>query len=153
MVSTRMLSMTERRPRAPVLRWIALRAMVARRRRRRDRRPDQLFATGSRVGEQIETVTEFCGHLSLFLSAGQELVAAGCPLPRREVDRVGGCGLMLLASRRPLRQTRPFDPEDPMQKSDGKKKQKCKNCEGKGTLKKGDKVVRCQRCDGTGIKR
>jgi len=28
-----------------------------------------------------------------------------------------------------------------MQKSDGKKKQKCKNCEGKGTLKKGDKVV------------
>ena len=34
-----------------------------------------------------------------------------------------------------------------------KKKQKCKNCEGKGTLKKGDKVVRCQRCDGTGIKR
>jgi DnaJ-class molecular chaperone len=35
----------------------------------------------------------------------------------------------------------------------GKKKQKCKNCEGKGTLKKGDKVVRCQRCDGTGIKR
>lgn len=38
-----------------------------------------------------------------------------------------------------------------MQKSDGKQKQKCKNCE--GTLKKGDKVVRCQRCDGTGIKR
>ena len=30
---------------------------------------------------------------------------------------------------------------------------KCKNCEGKGTLKKGDKVVRCQRCGGTGIKR
>ena len=26
-----------------------------------------------------------------------------------------------------------------MRKSDGKKKQKCKNCEGKGTLKKGDK--------------
>jgi DnaJ-class molecular chaperone len=37
-----------------------------------------------------------------------------------------------------------------VQKSDGKKKQKCKNCEGKGTLEKGDKVVRCQRCDGTG---
>jgi DnaJ-class molecular chaperone len=35
----------------------------------------------------------------------------------------------------------------------GKKKEKCKNCEGKGTLKKGDKVMRCQRCDGTGIKR
>jgi hypothetical protein len=33
------------------------------------------------------------------------------------------------------------------------KKQKCKNWEGKGTLKKGDKVVRCQRCGGTGIKR
>jgi DnaJ-class molecular chaperone len=40
-----------------------------------------------------------------------------------------------------------------MQKNAGKKKEKCKNCEGKGTLKKGDKVVRCQRCDGTGIKR
>ena len=58
------------------------------------------------------------------------------------------------ASRTPrLRQARPFEPEDPTQKSDGKKKQKCKNCEGKGTLNKGDKVVRCQRCDGTGIKR
>jgi hypothetical protein len=32
------------------------------------------------------------------------------------------------------------------------KKQKCKNCEGKGTLKKGDKIVRCRRCGGTGIK-
>ena len=31
-----------------------------------------------------------------------------------------------------------------------KKKPKCKNCEGKGTLKKGDKVVKCQRCGGTG---
>jgi len=34
----------------------------------------------------------------------------------------------------------------------GKKKQKCKNCEGKGLLKKGDKVVKCQRCKGTGFK-
>lgn len=25
-----------------------------------------------------------------------------------------------------------------------KKKQKCKNCEGKGLLKKGEKVVKCQ---------
>jgi DnaJ-class molecular chaperone len=40
-----------------------------------------------------------------------------------------------------------------MQKSAGKKKEKSTNCEGKGTLKKGNKVVRCQRCDGTGIKR
>jgi DnaJ-class molecular chaperone len=32
------------------------------------------------------------------------------------------------------------------------KKKPCKNCEGKGTLKKGDKVVRCQRCGGTGLK-
>jgi DnaJ-class molecular chaperone len=31
-----------------------------------------------------------------------------------------------------------------------KKKQKCKNCEGKGLVKKGDKVVKCQRCGGTG---
>ena len=42
---------------------------------------------------------------------------------------------------------------DNMQNSSGKKKAKCKNCEGKGTLKKGDKVVRCQRCNGTGIKK
>jgi DnaJ-class molecular chaperone len=33
-----------------------------------------------------------------------------------------------------------------------KKKQKCKNCEGKGLLKKGDKVVKCQRCHGTGLR-
>jgi len=33
-----------------------------------------------------------------------------------------------------------------------KKKLKCKNCEGKGTLKKGDKVVKCQRCGGTGLR-
>ncbi len=39
-----------------------------------------------------------------------------------------------------------------MQKT-AKKKLKCKNCEGKGTLKKGDEIVRCRRSDGTGIKR
>lgn len=33
-----------------------------------------------------------------------------------------------------------------------KKKPKCKNCEGKGTLKKGDKVVKCQRCGGSGVR-
>jgi hypothetical protein len=33
-----------------------------------------------------------------------------------------------------------------------KKKQRCKNCEGKGLLKKGDKVVKCQRCGGTGVR-
>jgi DnaJ-class molecular chaperone len=33
-----------------------------------------------------------------------------------------------------------------------KKKQKCKNCEGKGLLKVGDKKVKCQRCGGTGFK-
>jgi DnaJ-class molecular chaperone len=33
-----------------------------------------------------------------------------------------------------------------------KKKKKCKNCEGKGLLKKGDKVVKCQRCGGTGFR-
>jgi DnaJ-class molecular chaperone len=42
--------------------------------------------------------------------------------------------------------------EGSMKKSDGEKKRPCKNCEGKGTLKKGDKIVRCQRCGGTGIK-
>jgi len=33
-----------------------------------------------------------------------------------------------------------------------KKKQKCKNCEGNGPPKKGDKVVKCQRCGGTGLR-
>ena len=33
-----------------------------------------------------------------------------------------------------------------------KKRPKCKNCEGKGLLKKGDKVVKCQRCGGTGLR-
>jgi len=33
-----------------------------------------------------------------------------------------------------------------------KKKVKCKNCEGKGLVKKGDKVVKCQRCHGTGLR-
>src|SRR6202162_5065702 len=42
--------------------------------------------------------------------------------------------------------------EDSMRKKTGQKKQKCKNCEGKGTLKKGDKIVRCQRCGGSGSK-
>ena len=39
-----------------------------------------------------------------------------------------------------------------MRQNIGQKKQKCKNCEGKGTFKKGDKIVRCRRCGGTGIK-
>ena len=33
-----------------------------------------------------------------------------------------------------------------------KKKAKCKNCEGKGLVKKGDKKMKCQRCGGTGFK-
>ena len=33
-----------------------------------------------------------------------------------------------------------------------KKKQECKNCEGKGLVKKGDKMVKCQRCKGTGVR-
>jgi len=33
-----------------------------------------------------------------------------------------------------------------------KKKQTCKNCEGKGLVKKGDRVVKCQRCKGTGLR-
>jgi DnaJ-class molecular chaperone len=39
-----------------------------------------------------------------------------------------------------------------MQKNTGKPKAKCKNCEGKGLLKNGDKKVKCQRCGGTGLK-
>jgi hypothetical protein len=38
--------------------------------------------------------------------------------------------------------------EDSVRKNTGQKKQKCKNCEGKGTLKKGDKIVRRRRCRG-----
>jgi DnaJ-class molecular chaperone len=33
-----------------------------------------------------------------------------------------------------------------------RRKQKCKNCEGKGLVMKGDKVVKCQRCGGTGVR-
>jgi hypothetical protein len=43
------------------------------------------------------------------------------------------------------------DPEDTMQKNT-KKKEKCKNCEGKGLIKNGDKKMKCQRCGGTGFK-
>jgi DnaJ-class molecular chaperone len=39
-----------------------------------------------------------------------------------------------------------------MQKKAVKPKVKCKNCEGKGLLKQGDKKVKCQRCGGTGFK-
>jgi DnaJ-class molecular chaperone len=42
--------------------------------------------------------------------------------------------------------------EDGMRKSVGEKRKPFKNCEGQGTLKKGDKIVRCRRCGGTGIK-
>jgi DnaJ-class molecular chaperone len=38
-----------------------------------------------------------------------------------------------------------------MQKA-AKPKVKCKNCEGKGLLKLGDKKVKCHRCHGTGFK-
>ena len=41
---------------------------------------------------------------------------------------------------------------DTMQKNTDKKKTKCKNCEGKGLVKLGDKKVKCQRCGGTGYK-
>ena len=40
-----------------------------------------------------------------------------------------------------------------MRKTTGQEKLKCKNCEGRGTFKKGDKIVRCQRCGGSGTKR
>jgi len=42
--------------------------------------------------------------------------------------------------------------EQEMQKNSGKKKEKCKNCEGKGLIKNGDKKMKCQRCGGTGFK-
>jgi DnaJ-class molecular chaperone len=44
------------------------------------------------------------------------------------------------------------DLEDGMQKNSGKKKEKCKNCEGRGLIKNGDKKMKCQRCGGTGFK-
>jgi hypothetical protein len=87
----------------------------------------------------------------------------------------GQCGGIFVAGRRrdrcyagPSRRAGTFDiisgaaaapaicaQEIPMSNLKGpniKKKQKCKNCEGKGTLKKGDKVVTCQRCKGTGVR-
>jgi DnaJ-class molecular chaperone len=42
--------------------------------------------------------------------------------------------------------------ESGMQKNSGKKKEKCKNCEGRGLIKNGDKKMKCQRCGGTGFK-
>jgi poly(3-hydroxyalkanoate) synthetase len=119
--------------------------------------PEQLIAKANRVGtprQHIEAATEPCGHLSLFL--GAETMKRGWPriaaLARRgAIGRRQRSGVGLCASCAGF--TLRLDSEEIMQKSDGKKKQKCKNCEGKGTLKKGDKVVRCQRCDGTGIKR
>ena len=39
-----------------------------------------------------------------------------------------------------------------MQNKAGKKKLKCKPCEGKGLIKQGDKKVKCQRCGGTGYR-
>jgi DnaJ-class molecular chaperone len=32
------------------------------------------------------------------------------------------------------------------------KKKPCKNCEGRGLLKVGDRKVKCQRCGGTGVR-
>jgi DnaJ-class molecular chaperone len=43
-------------------------------------------------------------------------------------------------------------PGETMQKNTAKPKAKCKNCEGKGLLKQGNKKVKCQRCGGTGFK-
>jgi RecJ-like exonuclease len=45
-----------------------------------------------------------------------------------------------------------FEIGDSMQMAAHKKKQKCRNCEGKGLVKQGDKKVKCQRCGGTGHK-
>ena len=51
-----------------------------------------------------------------------------------------------------LKHPRPSALEDDMQKNSGKKKEKCKNCEGKGLIKNGDKKMKCQRCGGSGFK-
>jgi DnaJ-class molecular chaperone len=62
--------------------------------------------------------------------------------------------MIWFALRRPVGERR-FRVENVMTSQKGpniKKKQKCKNCEGKGLLKKGDKVVKCQRCGGTGLR-
>ena len=51
-----------------------------------------------------------------------------------------------------LKQPWPSALEDDMQKNSGKKKEKCKNCEGKGLIKNGLKKMKCQRCGGSGFK-
>jgi DnaJ-class molecular chaperone len=72
--------------------------------------------------------------------------------------RVSRCASPIIAGNKkaehdaPVRKFERSTLEDSMRKNTEQKKQKCKNCEGKGTLKKGDKIVRCQRCGGTGIK-
>ena len=70
---------------------------------------------------------------------------AGTRAPQREAARI------------PLRSHPGYAcwTEDTMANEKGpniKKMQKCKNCEGKGTLKKGNKVVKCQRCGGSGVR-
>ena len=39
-----------------------------------------------------------------------------------------------------------------MQKNSGKKKEKCKNCGGKGLIRNGDQKMKCRRCGGPGFK-
>ena len=62
------------------------------------------------------------------------------------------CRLLILSSICLTLNGAVIDREGAVRRSAEDKKKPCKNCEGKGTLKKGDKIVRCQRCGGTGIK-
>ena len=39
-----------------------------------------------------------------------------------------------------------------MQNEQRQEESECKNCEGKGLIKNGDKKMKCQRCGGTGFK-
>ena len=71
---------------------------------------------------------------------------SGAPLPINQALGYTGFWFWLPLNRAVI------DREGIVRRSAEDKKKPCKNCEGKGTLKKGDKIVRCQRCGGTGIK-
>ena len=97
------------------------------------------------------------GRVELGLDAGarrRTMTCRGTDLQKHKGVTLRSLGDSTIARERlkNVREDRRSTLEDCVRKNTGQKKQKCKNCEGKGTPKKGDKIVRCRRCGGTGIK-
>jgi hypothetical protein len=94
------------------------------------------------------------------LAAGTKAVSMMAALRCGRISRLAGGGLPNGLTHSGYNRWRPsratgHRSETPMANEKGpniKKKQICKNCEGKGLLKKGDRVVKCQRCKGTGVR-